>query len=107
MENKIKQDNLLTNGVLLSDEIISLIKKAKIKLGISLDGITSKSHDFLRGKGTFNILKNKLETIGKLGIDLTLTFTANSVNNEELEALAQYAFNVLNVRCVFVNNYAQ
>ncbi len=94
---------ILTNGMLLTNKAIELIKSSHIKLGISLDGITSTAHDFLRGKGSFKILYNKLRYIGRLGIDLTLTFTANRVNESELEQLAWIGFNEIGVRCIFIN----
>lgn len=94
---------ILTNGMLLTDNALELIKSSHIKLGISLDGITSSTHDFLRGSGSFKILYEKLRHIGKLGIDLTLTFTANRVNESELEQLAWIGFNEIGVRCIFVN----
>lgn len=94
---------ILTNGMLLTENIMRLVKASNIKLGISLDGITSKTHDFLRGTGSFQILYKKLQRLGKLGVDLTLTFTANKINEHELEELSAIAFNDLGVRCLFVN----
>lgn len=94
---------ILTNGMLLTESSINLIKSSNIKLGISLDGISSRTHDFLRGKGSFNILYEKLRYMGKLGVDLTLTFTANRINESELEKFSSIAFNEIGVRCIFVN----
>ena len=94
---------ILTNGMLLTNHTMETIKQYDIKLGISLDGITAATHDYLRGSGSFNILFKKLEQLGTLGVDLTLTFTANRINNKELERLASVAFNELGVRCIFVN----
>lgn len=72
-------------------------------MGISLDGISSRTHDFLRGKGSFKILHDKLRYTGKLGVDLTITFTANRINESELERLSSIGFNELGVRSIFVN----
>lgn len=94
---------ILTNGMLLTNNTIDLIKSSNIKLGISLDGISSRTHDFLRGKGSFRILYDKLRYISKIGVDLTLTFTANKINESELEQLSSIGFNELGVRCIFVN----
>lgn len=94
---------LLTNGMLLNDRTINQIKEADIKLGISLDGISAQTHDFLRGKGTFELLMSKLHLLEKAKADLSLTFTANKINYSELEKLVQYAFTKLNVRCIFIN----
>lgn len=94
---------ILTNGMLLTNNAIDIIKSSNIKLGISLDGISSKTHDFLRGKGSFKILYDKLRYMSNLGVDLTLTFTANRINESDLEQLASIGFNEIGVRCIFVN----
>lgn len=94
---------ILTNGMLLTDESIDMIKSYNIKLGISLDGVSNRTHDFLRGKGSFKILYEKLRYMSNIGVDLTLTFTANRINESELEQLASVGFNEMGVRCIFVN----
>ena len=94
---------ILTNGMLLTDKSMNLIKSSNIKLGISLDGISSNSHDFLRGKGAFDVLYKNLIHLGLLGVDLTLTFTINKINESELEQLGAIAFNEIGIRCIFVN----
>lgn len=94
---------ILTNGMLLTEHSMNLIKSSNIKLGISLDGISSNTHDFLRGKGAFATLYTILKHLGALGVDLTLTFTANKINEKELEQLASIAFEEFGVRCIFVN----
>lgn len=94
---------ILTNGLLIKEDTMKLIKSSNIKLGISLDGITSNTHDYLRGKGAFDVLYKKLKRLGEFGIDLTLTFTANKYNEHELEQLVSTAFSEIGVRCVFVN----
>lgn len=94
---------ILTNGMLLTNSSIDLIKASNIKLGVSLDGISSKTHDFLRGKGSFKILYGKLLYIGKIGVDITLTFTVNRINESELEQLSRIGFNEIGARSIFVN----
>ena len=94
---------ILTNGMLLTNDSINLIKSSNIKLGVSLDGMSSRTHDFLRGKGSFKILYDKLLYMSNIGVDLTLTFTANRINESELEQLVSIGFNEIGVRCVFVN----
>lgn len=41
--------------------------------------------------------------MSNLGVDLTLTFTANRINESELEQLVSIGFNEIGVRCIFVN----
>ena len=68
--------SVVTNGTIMSKEIINILSKYDIKITISIDG-PEKINDFLRGKGTYNkILKNidtlKLNNI-KFGIECTFT----------------------------------
>jgi MoaA/NifB/PqqE/SkfB family radical SAM enzyme len=41
---------ILTNALLLNSTQIDLIKNNNMQLGISLDGITAETYDYIRGK---------------------------------------------------------
>ena len=47
-----------------------MIKKGHIQLGISLDGMTSDTHDFIRGKGAFDKLIRILKILSLEDINL-------------------------------------
>lgn len=94
---------ILTNALLLTDERISAIKKAKIQLGISLDGISAETYDYIRGEGNFNTLMQVLPKLSKERIKYSLTCTVNKLNINEIEKITEYAFEVLHAECLFLN----
>lgn len=58
--------SIITNSTLLDKSIIKQLSQLKIKyLGISMEGWTKESNDFIRGVGTFDIIKEKLDMIYK------------------------------------------
>lgn len=94
---------ILTNGMLLTPELINIIAKGNIKLGISLDGITETSHDFLRGIGAYRILLTNLHKLKKTGIHFSITVSVNKKNSTELEDLAKFVIEDLGAQRLFVN----
>jgi len=77
--------NILTHGLDITPEKISLIKKSGIScIGISLDGL-SKTHDYIRGyPGAFNKVIKNISLILEENIPLNIITTVNSLNIGEL-----------------------
>lgn len=94
---------LLTNAMLLNDSLCEIIAEGGMKLGISLDGINSFSHDFLRGNGAFDKLMNKFPMIKDYGIKFSITTSVHSQNINEIEKIVEYAINKLGARTIFIN----
>ncbi|MCL4542746.1 MAG: radical SAM protein [Deltaproteobacteria bacterium] len=89
-----KSDNfkniaILTNGTLIDDEIINEIKKYKkiSEIQISLDGHDEKTHDRIRGKGTFLKSAESIKKLKNAGIKTSIMFTLHKKN-------AEYAVNM-------------
>lgn len=57
-----------------------MIKKGHIQLGISLDGMTSDTHDFIRGKGACDKLIRILKILSLEDIKFSITCTINKKN---------------------------
>jgi radical SAM protein with 4Fe4S-binding SPASM domain len=94
---------ILTNGLLLTQELIDIISKGNIKLGISLDGSNELSHEYLRGKGTYKILINKLNCLKQAGIQFSITTSVNKINYTEIEDIAKYVIEDLGAQRLFIN----
>ncbi len=94
---------LLTNAIMLNDELCEIIAEGGIKLGISLDGISPVSHNFLRGKGAFEAVQPKLSLVKDFGIKFSITTSVHSRNISETEKIVDYAINTLGARTVFIN----
>lgn len=94
-----------TNATLLSKRTIKMLAKLpKVKLSVSLDGCQSKSHEFIRGKGTFDRAIDTIRRLCKHGVDVAVNMfvhTGNIMEIKETLLLAQSlgvkAFNCLNM----------
>lgn len=79
--------SLTTNGILINDELLELVRENDIHVQISLDGeknIHDLNRTFYNGKGSFDLVFKKLLGIKKMGLDnnliISLVFTPETVN---------------------------
>lgn len=84
---------LQTNGTVCNDEIISIIKKYKINIGVSLDGI-GDIHDIQRkyrnNSGSYGCIYNNIIRLKKEGIRLSATCVVTKDNVKHLLALYKF-----------------
>lgn len=66
----IKRFAILTNGIYLPDNIIKAIFDTKPTIQISIDGINSEKHDFIRGIGNFEKSLNNIKLLVENGIQV-------------------------------------
>ncbi len=84
---------ILTSGILLEEVNIKLLKEAGVRLRISLDGISKKTHDHIRGSGAFDALLGALELIRTTSVTgVSLHFTINRLNIVELLRVPCFLF---------------
>lgn len=83
---------VLTNGMLIDQHIDSLkaLPKERLHLQISLDGL-EKSHEHLRGSGTFQRLVDSLKILRDQKIPATLSVAVNRANVAELPEIVGFA----------------
>ena len=91
---KIKTDFVvLTNGVLLSKKIANILKKEKIRVAVSLDGL-EKYHDaqriFPNGKGSFKFVEKGIKNLQKAKVPFNVSVTITSKNVENIPELTKY-----------------
>lgn len=89
------QKSILTNAILLNDKLIDILKSHHFKFGISLDGATEKTHEFLRGKHTFERTINNILKLKKNNIHFSITTTIYKENKNTIEDIANLVFNKL------------
>ena len=94
---------ILTNALLLNKQRIDMIKKGHIQLGISLDGMTSDTHDFIRGKGAFDKLIRILKILSLEDIKFSITCTINKKNLCQIDEIIDYSLNELGAQTLFLN----
>ena len=79
---------ILTNGTLLNIKILDKLSECKnLKfIQFSLDGV-QKTHDFIRGNGSFDKTIESIKLTRKFNIQTMVSFTANKNNYKELNKL--------------------
>lgn len=84
--------DVITNGLLLSARHKELNNSNLSKLTISLDGITAKTHDFLKGQGSFKSVVSAIRTLRKVQKNLIITINTIMLkqNLQELPALVRF-----------------
>ena len=92
-ENKDVHAAVLTNGMLLDQFLEELGALDRLHLQISLDGL-EKSHDGLRGKGSYKKLMENLGALKKADIPFTLSMAVSSENIDDLLQLVDLASGV-------------
>jgi len=71
---------IMSNGALLNDNIVSKLKKIKLKaFQVSLDG-NKEMHDYLRASGSFEQTINAMDFLHLHKIPCRVSFTANDEN---------------------------
>ncbi len=102
--NKKFQKTILTNALLFNSKLINTIKNHKdFRFGISLDGSTKETHEFLRGKYTFDRTINNLMKLRDNNIYFSITITIHRNNIYQIEDFVDFVFNKLCVRVINVN----
>ncbi len=81
---------VLTNGMLLEQSLEILQSMDRLHLQVSLDGL-EKSHDRLRGTGSYTKLITNLNALQKADIPFTLSVAISSENINDLPELVQLA----------------
>lgn len=77
---------VLTNGVLITDNIATTLKREGLRAAVSLDGL-APYHDaqrvFANGLGSFNYVVRGIENLQKAGVpfNISVTITGKNINN--------------------------
>ncbi|MFR6018313.1 MAG: radical SAM protein [Paraclostridium sordellii] len=103
----IKQLNnkviLFTNGLLINEDNIKILKEYVDEIQISMEGITRNSYELIRGKNTYDKFMSSINLIKRENIPLTLAITVidivvDDIQNELINFLNILDFKKLNVR---------
>ena len=83
---------ITTNGLLLTEEIISAVKqRSNLLLQFSIDGVKQDTYEYTRGNGTFELFKQKMQLWDKSEIPRGLARTClNKHNYRDLENIYTY-----------------
>ncbi|MDD3072708.1 MAG: radical SAM protein [Candidatus Pacebacteria bacterium] len=81
--------SVITNATYLRGEILGLLKRLEVKLGISLDGANEATNDAIRGKGNFKQAIEALKRCQENDIAVTLYVTVTVANIGQLDTFAR------------------
>jgi radical SAM protein with 4Fe4S-binding SPASM domain len=83
---------LLTNGTLITQNVVKRLSKYIHGVQISLDGM-KKGHEYLRGKGTFEKTVDGIKNAAKV-LDVNIATMVHSGNLREFEELNEFVHSV-------------
>lgn len=78
--------SIVSNGILLEEEIDKISQVDPLVVGLSLDGL-EETHDSIRNKGSFKSVMNAMELLRKRKIQTTIISTVSKTNFKELPKL--------------------
>jgi radical SAM protein with 4Fe4S-binding SPASM domain len=85
----------MTNGVLVSDDIINFLKDNYCSIQVSIDGLTEEQHDEIRGKGNFKRTLSTVKRLSEAGINTSVHFVVHKLNYpDNIDQLGSF-FNLL------------
>lgn len=90
--DSVENLSIITNGTNLSDFLEELEKFKKMKeIKISLDGVSEKTNDWIRGEGTFSKVMENVRKDKSRKIPFILMFTVMENNLSDIELLPEFA----------------
>ncbi len=91
--------SILTNGLLLTEDMIKSISTIKLRLRLSFYSANKETHEYFSGKGTFDPLVNIIRILRKNGIYFGIGMTVFKKNVDEIEDTMKFA---LEEGCAFM-----
>lgn len=83
-----------TNGTLISDDDVTMCKKYDVELGVSLDGSTRETNDYVRGAGNYDKTIEGIERLVDADVKVRIGMTLMKPNVKEAESIVSLARNL-------------
>jgi radical SAM protein with 4Fe4S-binding SPASM domain len=80
---KINRILVNTNGTLITDEDAAFFKENVVNVGVSIDGATVETHEFIRGKGSYGKALNGIRALRRARINVVIGTTLMKPNLHE------------------------
>lgn len=97
---------IVTNGTLLTDELIEYFINNDFSISISLDGlkeINDENRIFRNGEGTFDLIVANIMKYQKAGGDVSLFLTPNNANIDHFKEIITYFVEILGAKEISIN----
>ena len=93
---RISNYDILTNGTLIMDDDVAILKKYKKlrRIQVSLEGPTSESHDAVRGDGDFVKVINAIKRLKRNGFTVSVMTTLTKNNMSLIPSLIELLGNL-------------
>ena len=90
--------NILSNGTLVSDDLVAFLKEENTSIGISLDGYGELGHDIYRKfkndkTGSWKVISDNIDKLLNFGISPYIMGTISGASAESLTSLATWVVN--------------
>lgn len=91
MQQKQLEVHLITNGMLLSPEILTTLKQLGVKVMISIDGATPATYEQIREGASFEMVVEQARICAKEGLLESINFTVLKGNYTEIPGIFELA----------------
>lgn len=78
---------LLTNGLLITDELAKELSELKVTVQVSLEGASPAVNDQIRGKGSFDAIIKSIDRLVQNKVDVRVSFTPTAINHHDFNGL--------------------
>ncbi|ELB1989226.1 TPA: radical SAM protein [Vibrio parahaemolyticus] len=99
--------SVVTNGVKITDRMLSHFSKYKYGIGVSLDGgidINDYSRNLISGKSAYDIIIKNLERLRNTkGVSLGVNITPTRLNHNKMLEITKYVIHKLDIKFIYVN----
>ena len=97
--------SILTNGTLINESMAAYLASTRRcnMVQVSIDGAVNTTHDAFRGKGSFDLAMDGIKILLRYGLPVSVRVTIHRKNVHELEALAKYLLEDMELPCFSTN----
>lgn len=86
----VKMIRVITNGTLIDDKTARALSELEVNVQVSLDGAHERTHDSIRGKGTFKKTINGMKNLLKSNTDFYVCMTLMKRNMGEIKDMVSF-----------------
>jgi len=94
MQQKQLEVHLITNGMLLSPQILTTLKQLGVKVMVSIDGATAASYEAIRNGASFDRVVQSARDCAKEGLLEAINFTILKTNYIEIPGIFHLAASI-------------
>lgn len=91
---KFQVVKIITNGLVLNEDVISRIAPYVDEIAVSFDGFSENARSWIRGKQNFKKLLSAVQMIKRAGIQPHIISTIHAKNIDDIDACCQFSNNL-------------